>query len=135
MNAKLNASDLRWLHSLDLSISICIRMEELGMSKSELANRAGMKLSSLSRIIAGEQNMTLATIAKLEHALDVRFDGGFRYGQGKKNLESSSTEGEIPGRRNHEKLPSYDRARFVSIDESSSTPLEGKQINRLGMAA
>ena len=79
MKDGLTAEDLRWLHSLDLAISICTRMEELGLSKNEVAERAGMKASALSRIIAGEQNMTLSTIAKLECALDMRFDAGFRY--------------------------------------------------------
>lgn len=54
-------------------------MEELGLTKKELAEKAGMKPSGLSRIISGEQNMTLSTIAKLERALDIRFDSGFRY--------------------------------------------------------
>ena len=85
---ELSAGDLQWLHSLDLAISICTRMDELGISKSELAERAGMKPSSLSRIIKGEQNMTLATIAKLEVALDIRFDGGFRYGGQRKETRT-----------------------------------------------
>lgn len=79
MNDLLTAEDLLWMHSLDLSISICSRMEELGLTKKELAEKAGMKPSGLSRIISGEQNMTLSTIAKLEHALGIRFDSGFRY--------------------------------------------------------
>lgn len=79
MNDLLTAEDLLWMHSLDLSISICSRMEELGLTKKELAEKAGMKPSGLSRIISGEQNMTLSTIAKLERALGIRFDSGFRY--------------------------------------------------------
>lgn len=79
MNELLTTEDLLWMHSLDLSISICTRMEELGLTKKELAEKAGMKPSGLSRIISGEQNMTLSTIAKLERALDIRFDSGFRY--------------------------------------------------------
>lgn len=93
MGNELTASDLRWLHSLDLAISVCTRMEELGITKSELAERAGMRLSSLSRIITGEQNMTLSTIAKLERALDVRFDSGFRYGEDAEKVERSSISG------------------------------------------
>ena len=68
MNELLTAEDLLWMHSLDLSISICTRMEELGLTKKELAEKAGMKPIGLSRIISGEQNMTLSTIAKLERA-------------------------------------------------------------------
>ena len=49
MKDGLTAEDLRWLHSLDLAISICTRMEELGLSKNEVAERAGMKASALSR--------------------------------------------------------------------------------------
>ena len=94
MAMELSASDLQWLHSLDLAISICTRMDELGISKTELADRAGMKLSSLSRIITGEQNMTLATIAKLEVALNIRFDEGFRYRGQQKEMISGSMYGE-----------------------------------------
>lgn len=97
MNEMLNASDLRWMHSLDLAISISTRMEELKISKTELADRAGMKLSSLSRIITGEQNMTLSTIAKLEYALGIRFDQGFRYGWDGESLKKASIEGASDG--------------------------------------
>lgn len=92
MRDELTAEDLRWLHSLDLAISICTRMNELGLSKNEVAERAGMKPSALSRIISGEQNLTLATIAKLECALDVRFDAGFRYETEWKGLSYSKPQ-------------------------------------------
>ena len=88
---RLTAEDLRWLHSLDLAISICTRMKELNLSKNEVAERAGIKPSALSRIISGEQNLTLSTIAKLEHALDVRFDAGFRYETEWKGLAYSAS--------------------------------------------
>ena len=92
MRDELTAEDLRWLHSLDLAISICTRMDELGLSKNEVAERAGMKPSALSRIISGKQNLTLATIAKLEYALDVRFDAGFRYETEWKGLSYSKPQ-------------------------------------------
>lgn len=99
MRDELTAEDLRWLHSLDLAISICTRMKELGLSKNEVAERAGMKPSALSRIISGEQNLTLATIAKLEHALDVRFDAGFRYGTECKGLTYSAPQEQVRSRK------------------------------------
>lgn len=39
----------------------------------------GMDRAQLCRILSGEGNITLKTIARFELALDFRLDGGFRY--------------------------------------------------------
>lgn len=99
--AELTADDLTWLHSLDIATSICRRMDELGLTKGELARRAGMKASALSRIIAGKQNLTLASIAKLEIALGIRFDGGFLYQpEGNAGVEAVSSLDELGSEHN-----------------------------------
>ena len=138
MNMKdgLTAEDLRWLHSLDLAISICTRMEELGLSKNEVAERAGMKASALSRIIAGEQHLTLSTIAKLECALDMRFDAGFRYETKWEGLSYSAPQGQV---NNSISKQSAD-ARFSSkrMEERSETFADqatDKDLPMMGVAA
>ena len=53
-------------------------MKELGMSKQGLAERMGVSPAQVTKIIKGNQNMTLKTIAKLECALDMDITYGFR---------------------------------------------------------
>lgn len=72
--------DLLWDHKMDISASVHKRMEELGISQSGLALKMGMDRSRLSKILSGDANVTLRTIARLECALDFRMDVGFRYG-------------------------------------------------------
>lgn len=47
-------------------------MKRLGLSKSELANRMGISLQSLSKLLNSQPNMTLKTIAKFELALGIK---------------------------------------------------------------
>mgnify|MGYP002585860539 FL=1 len=47
-------------------------MKHLGLSKSELANRMGISLQSLSKLLNSQPNMTLKTIAKFELALGIK---------------------------------------------------------------
>ena len=79
LDQELTTEDLEWEHRLDISASVYRRMDELGINKTELARRLGVANSQVSRILSGERNMTLRTIAALEMALDFRLDGGFRY--------------------------------------------------------
>jgi transcriptional regulator with XRE-family HTH domain len=44
-------------------------LTEKEMDQRDLANKAGMKDSAIHRILAGDTNLTLRTIARLEHAL------------------------------------------------------------------
>ncbi|MCK9518033.1 MAG: helix-turn-helix domain-containing protein [Dehalococcoidia bacterium] len=48
------------------------RMEALGVSRSELAERLGVKPPRVTQILAGSGNLTLRTLAHVAHALDAR---------------------------------------------------------------
>ena len=72
--------ELLWDHKMDISASVHKRMAEVGVTQSELAQRMGMDRSQLSRVLSGDGNVTLKTIARLEAALDFRMDAGFKYG-------------------------------------------------------
>lgn len=72
-------TDLALDHRMDISGSIYTRMNELNMTQKDLAEATGMDRSQISRIITGKQNLTLATLAKLESALHFRLDSGFVY--------------------------------------------------------
>ncbi|WP_321970646.1 helix-turn-helix transcriptional regulator [Paratractidigestivibacter sp.] len=81
---KLSDDSLALEHRLDISASIYKRMKELGLNQKELARKLGMNEAQVSRIIRGKQNLTIASLAKIENALDFALDGGFRYrGEGK----------------------------------------------------
>lgn len=71
--------DLAYDHKMDISGSVYLRMKELGLTQRELAERTKMDRSQISRILSGKQNLTIATLAKLETALDFRLDAGFAY--------------------------------------------------------
>ncbi len=79
LSDKESLEDLLWDHKMDISGSVHSRMQELGITQAELASKMGMDRAQLCRILSGEGNITLKTIARFELALDFRLDGGFRY--------------------------------------------------------
>lgn len=79
MNIMPTPDDLAWDHAMDISASVYKRLKSLGMSQKELAKAMGVSPGRISQIIRGEQGMSLKTLAKLEVALDMRLDSGFRY--------------------------------------------------------
>lgn len=75
---KLDSEELAWDHAMDISGAVFRRMKELGLRKKDLAQRMGVKPARISRILSGEQSMTLRTIARLETALDFKLSDGFK---------------------------------------------------------
>ena len=71
--AETESSETRaYEHALDIEFIVHREMKHLGLSKSELANRMGISLQSLSKLLNSQPNMTLKTIAKFELALGLR---------------------------------------------------------------
>ena len=58
----------------EVTEAICKVMEEKGISKSELAEIAGVSKSNITQLLSGDQNMRLTTIADLLFALDARLE-------------------------------------------------------------
>ncbi len=93
MSAMPNPEDLAWDHAMDISASIYGRLKELGMSQKGLADAMGVSAGRVSQIISGAPGMSLKTLAKIEAALDMRLDAGFRYGvPSSTSVTISSTE-------------------------------------------
>ena len=70
--AQTETSETRaYEHALDIEFIVHREMQRSGLSKSELANRMGVSLQSLSKLLNSQPNMTLKTIAKFE--LDVGY--------------------------------------------------------------
>lgn len=62
--AETESSETRaYEHALDIEFIVRREMKRLGLSKSELANRMGISLQSLSKLLNSQPNMTLKTIA------------------------------------------------------------------------
>lgn len=78
LDERLPPEDMAYFYSMDISGAVYARMEKLGISKRELAERMGVSPAQITKIIKGNQNMTLKTIAKLECALDMDITYGFR---------------------------------------------------------
>ena len=61
-----------WLpYSRKIAIQVAIAMEELKLSQKQLAERMGCSPQYVSRLLKGEENLSLETICKLEQALNV----------------------------------------------------------------
>lgn len=79
INETPSVEQLTWNHNADISASVCKRMKELNITQGALADRMKMHPSQLSRLLSGEGNITIRTIARLETALNFRLDSGFVY--------------------------------------------------------
>lgn len=47
------------------------RMEELGLTQKQLAERMGCSQQYISRILKGTENLSIETITKIENALEL----------------------------------------------------------------
>lgn len=79
LNEPLSSEELAWDHAMEISGSVYERMQELGLKGKDLAERLGVSPARISRILKGEQSMTLATLARLETALDMDMAQGFSH--------------------------------------------------------
>lgn len=91
LDAPLVDEELAWDHAMEISGSIYRRMKQLGLRKKDLAEKMGVSPARISRILKGEQSMTLATLARLETALEMDMSQGFSHPQIRKSKQPSCT--------------------------------------------
>lgn len=61
-----------WLrHSQHIAMMMLDKMEELGLTQREVAERMGCSQQYVSRILKGHENLTIETMCKIEEALDL----------------------------------------------------------------
>ncbi len=61
-----------WLdHSRRIALTVLNRLDETGMSQRQLAERMGCSAQNVSKLLKGQENLTLETIAKLELVLGI----------------------------------------------------------------
>ena len=69
-NANVHAAVEKELASLEVGIQIALAREAKNMNQTQLAAKAGMNASKISRIENSAQNLTLHTLNRIAEALD-----------------------------------------------------------------
>jgi|GEM_PF-5797224 len=64
-----SAEEILLDYIMDLCVIVYDRMEELGIDQKTLAERMGKRESQISRLLSGEANFTMKTLAQLDEAL------------------------------------------------------------------
>lgn len=65
--------DREWVRlSQQIAIAILHVLRDRHLTKSDLAERLGVSVDSVTRIVKGQENLTLETICKLQDALGVK---------------------------------------------------------------
>lgn len=61
-----------WLqYSRKIAIKVALSMKQQNLSRQDLAERMGCSPQYISRLLKGEENLSLETICKLEEALNI----------------------------------------------------------------
>lgn len=64
-----------WLrYSQMIAMKMLDRMEDLGMTQKELAEKMSCSQQYISKVLKGRENLSLETLSKIEIALGIRLD-------------------------------------------------------------
>ena len=71
-NAQWRRENRRWLrYSGFIALTVMNRLDQIGLSQKELAERMHCSPQYISKLLKGSENLTLETISKLEECLDL----------------------------------------------------------------
>ena len=71
-NAQWRRKNRRWLrYSGFIALTVMNRLDQIGLSQKELAERMHCSPQYISKLLKGSENLTLETISKLEESLDL----------------------------------------------------------------
>ena len=71
-NAEWRMANKTWLHySQRIAMMMLDRMEELGMTQKRLSELMGCSPQYVSKVLKGQENLSLETLAKIEHCLQM----------------------------------------------------------------
>lgn len=66
------AKEKGWLkYSRKIAIKLAMAMKQQNLSRQDVADRMGCSPQYVSRLLKGEENLSLETICKLENALNI----------------------------------------------------------------
>ncbi len=68
----------RGAHLFGVTEDILVAMEDLGITRSELANRLGKSKARISQLLSGSSNMTIGTLSDIAFELGLTLDKTFR---------------------------------------------------------
>lgn len=68
--------ELEWL-LLDIEEALHTSMEAQGITRSELADRLGTSRAFITKLLGGQENLTLKTLVRVANALEMKVDTRF----------------------------------------------------------
>ena len=70
---KWRSENKKWLQkSAAIALKVLRTLREKGLSQKDLAERLSISAQQVSKILKGNENLTLETITKLENALEIK---------------------------------------------------------------
>lgn len=57
--------------SQKIAYKVLVRLEELGWTKIQFAEKMGVSVELVNKIVKGQENLTLKTLVKIQNVLDV----------------------------------------------------------------
>ena len=71
--AEFRAANKSWLrYSQHIAMMMLDKMEELHLSQTQLADKMGCSQQYISKVLRGQENLSIETIAKIESALSIQ---------------------------------------------------------------
>mgnify|MGYP003294257360 CR=1 FL=1 len=72
-NAERRQQDKVWLRrSQDIAMRMLDKMEELHLNQTQLAERMGCSQQYVSKVLHGQENLSIETMTKIEQALNIK---------------------------------------------------------------
>lgn len=72
-NAERHQANKNWLrYSQSIAMKMLDKMEELHLSQTQLADKMGCSQQYISKVLRGQENLSIETIAKIESALSIQ---------------------------------------------------------------
>ena len=68
---EMNANDIWLKHSQHIALIKLDKMDELKMTQKQLAERMSCSHQYVSKVLKGQENLSLETLAKIERALGI----------------------------------------------------------------
>lgn len=109
--------------SQDIALKVLMRLDELGWSQKDLAAKLEVSPQQVNKIVKGQENLTLATIVKLQDILNIGILSSYDEKKNETIEELSTDTFDSPM-----KLPVAKIINLFDYDRSSSEMHESKEV-------